>query len=792
MEPSTSPVLNVVVQSTPVGVAVFEPLPTQFWETPINAQNVQNWAAISGPWPGLAAATFGSTGVYNASGSYNPYTTTPQSGHVLWTKVWLAGGVAGGFLGNSEQNSDYWTTRQYDPEWNAIIMDGIEYATQYDTTNSMSMGIVAYDLYDGQTLFRVNTTNALAAGMAAVNWYDIDQYGDVGPYFITTGNLPLSDTGEVAIPESLGSTQINIYDGLTGTYMASIVNGTFEASLFGGGMSLIGTDTNGNIIGYIFNTTAGSMTCGQANVNPTISGAGTITEVSGPTNPCLEMWNMTACLDSPLIAGGSINWAISTHEIVAWKTGIQLATNVPNNITAAQGGFSNGVAQTTTVALTSLSAYTGNTLIGEFIGTGTGFITTGGFAVEVAYDATTGQQLWATNRTDASVGNNLYQTFTRGSSTGGGGGAADGVYTELNYVNLDYAGFSTTTGAVLYAKTLPPPPGDGTAANAYNEFDMSSQVDPTLGILCIWGLGGDCWAINITNGNVLWDFNTNSVNGSPGEETPYGVNPLWIFTDWAMGGQGSATTLYLPEGHMYAPPLIHNQQLLAVNVETGAITWHELFYGDVNAQIADGILTSLNCYDGQVYGFGMGPSATTISAPSVGVTTATPVVIKGSVTDVSPGASQEVQKADFPNGLPCVSDASESQFMETVYQQQPEQHNVTGVQVTLTDVDPNGNYETIGTTTSDGYTGSYGITWTPPIAGNYTITATFAGSNSYYGSYATTFLYAGGAPATPSPAATPQSLTPVSNDVIGLGIAAIVVIIVIGAILALLMLRKRP
>jgi hypothetical protein len=130
--------------------------------------------------------------------------------------------------------------------------------------------------------------------------------------------------------------------------------------------------------------------------------------------------------------------------------------------------------------------------------------------------------------------------------------------------------------------------------------------------------------------------------------------------------------------------------------------------------------------------------------------------------------------------------------MATVYQQQPVQSNVTGVPVTLTDIDPNGNYETIGTTISDGYTGTYGMTWTPPIAGNYTITATFAGSNSYWGSYDTTYLYAGGAAATPQPAATPQSLTPVSNDVIGLGIAAIVVIIVIGAVLALLMLRKRP
>ena len=97
------------------------------------------------------------------------------------------------------------------------------------------------------------------------------------------------------------------------------------------------------------------------------------------------------------------------------------------------------------------------------------------------------------------------------------------------------------------------------------------------------------WAINITTGAVIWSWNTNSINGSPGEETPYGVNPLWIFTDWAIAGQGPTTTLYLPEGHMYAPPLIHNQQLLAVNVETGAVTWNEVFLRHVSNAIADGV-----------------------------------------------------------------------------------------------------------------------------------------------------------------------------------------------------------
>ena len=94
---------------------------------------------------------------------------------------------------------------------------------------------------------------------------------------------------------------------------------------------------------------------------------------------------------------------------------------------------------------------------------------------------------------------------------------------------------------------------------------------------------------------------------------------------------------------------------------------------------------------------------------------------------------QEAVLADYPNGLPCVSDASESQFMETVYMQQPMLTNTTGVKVTLTVVDQNGNTRPIGTTTTNAM-GTYGLTWTPNISGNYTVIATFAGSGAYYGS----------------------------------------------------------
>ena len=88
--------------------------------------------------------------------------------------------------------------------------------------------------------------------------------------------------------------------------------------------------------------------------------------------------------------------------------------------------------------------------------------------------------------------------------------------------------------------------------------------------------------------------------------------------------------------------------------------------------------------------------------------------------------------------------------MAYVYQQQEKPTNFTGVQVALNVVDANGNYRTIGTTTTDS-TGFYSFVWTPDIEGKYTVYATFAGTNGYWGSAATTAFNVDPAAATPTP-----------------------------------------
>ena len=323
------------------------------------------------------------------------------------------------------------------------------------------------------------------------------------------------------------------------------------------------------------------------------------------------------------------------------------------------------------------------------------------------------------------------------------------------------------------------------------QLTSTTQADTTTGVLYVWALGGDVWAVNMTNGKIIWSWSTVQVNGPAGTETPYGIYPLWVFSDEALAGTGSGTILYLSEGHEYNPPLFHEALELALNATTGNVVWDNLGFDVTATAVADGIMTTYNAYDGQIYAYGQGPSKTTVSAPQVGVTTATPVTITGSVTDISAGASQEAVAANFPNGLPCVSDASMTQFMEAVYEQQPMPTNITGVPVTLTETDHNGNTYTMGTTTTNAY-GSYGFNWTPPIEGNYTIVATFGGSAAYYGSCAETYLYASSPAATSAPTASPPTgLASTGTVMLGVAVLAIIIIVCV-AVLAILLLRKRP
>jgi hypothetical protein len=202
--------------------------------------------------------------------------------------------------------------------------------------------------------------------------------------------------------------------------------------------------------------------------------------------------------------------------------------------------------------------------------------------------------------------------------------------------------------------------------------------------------------------------------------------------------------------------------------------------------IADGILIYWNNYDHKVYSVGKGPSEMTATITDDVVPFGQKVLVKGTVTDISPGTRQHEQASRFPNGVPAVADESMSAWMEYVYMQKPKPVDVKGVEVIVEVLDPNGNYYEVGRTTSDA-NGFFSLAFDPPVPGKYTVIARFAGSKSYWPSHAETAVFVEETP--PAPATpTPQAQAPIETYFAISTIAIIAVIVIIGVLL----LRKRP
>jgi outer membrane protein assembly factor BamB len=323
----------------------------------------------------------------------------------------------------------------------------------------------------------------------------------------------------------------------------------------------------------------------------------------------------------------------------------------------------------------------------------------------------------------------------------------------------------------------------------YNMATVGLTPCVAYGRLYNAGWGGLLACYNTTDGSLLWTYGNggegNSTNS--GLATAFGSYPLFIYA------VADGKVYMMSSEHSPNTPMWKGGVARAVDAYTGKEVFTiDAFGGQLGREghaVADGFWVFYNYYDGQIYCIGKGPSATTVTAPSVSIELGKSLVIRGSVTDIAAGTMQNEQAARFPNGVPAVSDASESAWMEYVYMQKPLPTDVIGVTVSISVVDSNGNCRTIGNATSDS-SGMFTLSWTPDIEGNYTVYATFAGSESYWPSSAETSFVVDPAPAvTPAPTPMPESAADLYFVPAVIGI--VIAIVAVGAALALLMLRKR-
>ncbi len=335
------------------------------------------------------------------------------------------------------------------------------------------------------------------------------------------------------------------------------------------------------------------------------------------------------------------------------------------------------------------------------------------------------------------------------------------------------AGIDIRTGKTLYNTSVTEYP--------WGSFWCYSHA-AAYGLAYFPTYNGYVYAFNVTTGQMAWKGGYNAV----GYETPYGYQPF--FSAIAAGGG------YVFAGndeHSENPPYYQGKQMWCLNATTGETVWSIPFWSpgfNMQGLIADGKLIATNFYDNRQYCFYKGQTETSVTASPKVSDFGSSVLIEGSVYDKSPGTTDDRIVAKFPQGLPAVSEDSMSAFMAYAYMQMAKPTNTTGVPVTLSVVDSNNNSQTIGTTTSDA-SGAFSYQWTPDITGSYTVTATFAGATSYYGSSAETSFAVD--PAAPTPTPTPVPIQSVADQYFVPAIAGIIVAIAIVGVVMLLAVRKQ-
>ncbi len=299
------------------------------------------------------------------------------------------------------------------------------------------------------------------------------------------------------------------------------------------------------------------------------------------------------------------------------------------------------------------------------------------------------------------------------------------------------------------------------------------------------GVGGIVYAYDMKTGDTLWTYNMTDAYNEP----VTGGN--W----WGWITCIADEKVYIGTvEHSAEMPLPRGGPLICLNATDGDEVWrvngmYRATRWGGNGVMGDSIYATMDTYDQRIYAVGKGPTQTTVNANPGVLPLNNGVMLSGYVTDISPGTNSDILKMRFPNGVPAVADEDQSEWMLYVYKQFEKPFDAAGVEVTINVLDANGNYRTIGTTTTDA-NGFYSLNWTPDIDGKYTVYVTFAGSKAYFGSFSEA-AFAVSAPASTSTPTPTQPPSTVEQYFLPAVAAIMVLIIIVGAVL-LVSMRKRP
>jgi outer membrane protein assembly factor BamB len=725
---AASATTTLTVQEEPLPQAKTSyPLPSEYWTRPIEGQNT-DWYAVSSNWLGSPYVPGAGTS-YGIPGAIQMDGVAPNSPHIMWSRPIGDGGVVGG--NNMGINgTTYYMGGSYNTRFsNALIMYGRLYYELPLGNSGGGGGYICVDLRTGEEIWYRNFgyTERTIPGYGTFRSAIVPSFGYL--YRYDDGNQ------HGVLPDGLLFTNnfAQAIDPSTGDFVD--MNWTNIPS----GAAYVGP--KGEILRLQLNSQNKWMAewnSSKMNVNyeGQIGVANWYTGTVGGNTPNRYDWNVTI----PNLGPGS--WSV-----VGPNLGATNCVNLDDMVLLMQGS------------------------LGMHVGGFGGTISEEGANITAVSlkSGSRGTILW-TKHYDVAPGN-VSRSIV-------GWDPEAGIFVMHDKETMVFTGYSLEDGRKVWGPTE--------ATNDYTYFRDTTMI--AYGKIYFAGYGGILYCYDVKDGNLLWTYG----NGGPGNSTFAGLETAWgtypIFVDVIADGKlYLATTEHSPDS-----PYYKDTKYRCVNATTGEEIWTLMGWGtgmdaacDV---IADGFFVFLNCYDMQIYCVGKGPSATTVSIQNDVTTYGNKVLVKGAVTDIAAGTKQNEQAARFPYGVPAVSDESMEAWMEYVYMQKPRPADVVGVNVTISVLDPNGNTYEVGKTTSDA-DGMYKCVFTPPVPGEYTVIATFDGSESFWPSHASTALYVDEVPeTTPSPPPTPAPMT--DMYVTGFGIGMILAIAVVGLLLVM-MLRKR-
>ena len=725
---AVSPEVTVTVQEEQISGWPESPVTDDYWNRPIN-QASRDWYVLAGNWLG------GNFNKYPAGASGGTterfvWGQGTESAHILWTKPYYVGGIMDAYYGEMGYQTGHYQGMSFE----AIIINGKIYYP-YRTDAHMTEGYLCVDLYTGETLWY--STDPMPSFGQIYNYASPNQHGG---YAYLWKSPPFNPFG----PPSTEPPVWEMLDAYTGRSICKVENVTMGISFFGttmGGNPVYGKD--GSLLNYNI-----------LNLAP-----------FGSPEPdyYLQVWNMSA-IDTMTAAQG--------QETAAWQwrpSGGGFGGGPPLGYYVHDGntGFSLNKSIATANVYGPRNALLNETgsircvRDGEYMIIGTqgrnderGVVQGKMTALSLEYGKE-GTKLWDTLFTPPFT--SIYANLTAAGFFGGGL-SMTGVYPEDGVIlfednkRLIRWGYSLETGELLWES-------EPEAQNNY--YTMIDNVYE--GKLLTAGYGGVLLAYNITTGEILWRYEATNV----GYESPYGNYPMNIFAI-------CDDKIYTLTGeHSITQPMWRGPNLRCINATTGEEIFKILMFSANGGahltgqymQMADGYIVGLNFFDNQIYCFGRGPSATTVTAGPEVSALGSSVVIKGTVTDdTSTGRRNTNGMFEFTlKGTPAISDEDMGAWMEYKFMQQAKPEDAQGVKVKLTAIDPNGNYQDIGYVTSD-MAGNFATSWQPPVPGEYFVTAEFEGSAAYGSSFDTTFFVVDaapspGAPIEPEPT-TPEPTTP--------------------------------